>query len=537
MFASQREEIEFQEEKKVSKERARTYKNQVSKAAKEAALLSKLVESKRKHIKRLKKLAKAIKHARHEEPEAITWDPEETNNEEQVLSHLSTLSASALKPINLKPAPFPSLEPSAEQLEQPDPSSVEPLNTDAEQDALVSKAKSLAGSDSESTSSSKSSTISTSDSESESESDSESESQSGSDKGEEEEEREHRGAKAAHPSVEQVRHKRDSKLVVEEGDDGLVSCSRKKSHHRSHGRRKAGPKKTLGDFNKGCQHIVKNARLLLKKQIILENALPENQDIKDKKLFKRLEKQDPDCIDEMVEYVGYAISFMRNMIKTRAATITCSSYALLGQATSEEIKKKVAWLLQGNKFHFGGADAQTKSLRSQELYMHPCIADVLRITFFENTRSSKVVNAIFMEMVERRTIPLPLFALVLTAIQHCLEEYQTGHRVPKEFRGREIIIAYRHHMRALTLTQNQAGGWLKGMLDTTWTNIMRQTRPSFLDNIDNSQDIMQDFAGVDFEALRQSAQTAPTNTETVVESALSQSSPASPQPHENEVEG
>ncbi|KAJ8462697.1 hypothetical protein ONZ45_g17842 [Pleurotus djamor] len=64
MFASQREEIEFQEEKKVSKERARTYKNQVSKAAKEAALLSKLVESKRKHIKRLKKLAKAIKHAR-----------------------------------------------------------------------------------------------------------------------------------------------------------------------------------------------------------------------------------------------------------------------------------------------------------------------------------------------------------------------------------------------------------------------------------------------------------------------------------------
>ncbi|KAJ8475107.1 hypothetical protein ONZ45_g15722 [Pleurotus djamor] len=215
----------------------------------------------------------------HEEPEAITWDPEETNNEEQVLSHLSTLSASALKPINLKPAPFPSLEPSAEQLEQPDPSSVEPLNTDAEQDALVSKAKSLAGSDSESTSSSKSSTISTSDSESESESDSESESQSGSDKGEEEEEREHRGAKAAHPSVERVRHKRDSKLVVEEGDDGLVSCSRKKSHHRSHGRRKAGPKKTLGDFNKGCQHIVKNARLLLKKQIILENALPENQDM------------------------------------------------------------------------------------------------------------------------------------------------------------------------------------------------------------------------------------------------------------------
>ncbi|KAJ8453672.1 hypothetical protein ONZ45_g19616 [Pleurotus djamor] len=106
-------------------------------------------------------------------------------------------------------------------------------------------------------------------------------------------------------------------------------------------------------------------------------------------------------------------------------------------------------------------------------------------------------------MLDNQAIPVPLFALVLTAIQQSLEEYQTGYRVIKDFRANDVQLSYRRHLAGLEKVQKESGEWLPTMLHQLWKCIVIQTKPGFLDVLDH-QDIEKEFEGVDFQALANS---------------------------------
>ncbi|KAJ8508005.1 hypothetical protein ONZ45_g9679 [Pleurotus djamor] len=103
-------------------------------------------------------------------------------------------------------------------------------------------------------------------------------------------------------------------------------------------------------------------------------------------------------------------------------------------------------------------------------------------------------------MLKQQMIPIPMLALVLTGIQHSVSEYRDGYFSGKEFRSNDVEPWYRYHLRALDKCGKESGRWLPNHLHEMWKELMYQAKPGFLDAL-ASQDVSQEFHGVDFKAL------------------------------------
>ncbi|KAJ8463850.1 hypothetical protein ONZ45_g17437 [Pleurotus djamor] len=245
--------------------------------------------------------------------------------------------------------------------------------------------------------------------------------------------------------------------------------------------RQRGPKHVKSDFDEDSLAIAEKARNLIRKKIVLEDALPlDNTDFIREVLRKYTSEAEAKHLDSLprrkrqhlIEWIGYVISAIRNKVKTAASTATPNAYNLVGTSKPSVVQRKVSWLLEGSHFHYAEINMTHKEFtyNRQTPYSHPVIADIIRSTFFEGA-SERTVRGIFNTMMQTRTIPTPLLALVVTTIQHSLEEYTTGRKLAKEFRA-------------------------------SWARMTLQAKPSLLAALDNQVDTSNEFVGVDFSALK-----------------------------------
>ncbi|KAJ8454142.1 hypothetical protein ONZ45_g19420 [Pleurotus djamor] len=258
------------------------------------------------------------------------------------------------------------------------------------------------------------------------------------------------------------------------GDDGDDDDEESRSRRR-------GPKHVKSDFDEDSLAIAEKARNLIRKKIVLEDALPlDNADFTREVLRKHTSEAEAKHLDSLprrkrqhlIEWIGYVISAIRNKVKTAAGTATPNSYNLVGTSKPSVVQRKVSWLLEGSHFHYAEINMTHKEFtyNRQTPYSHPVIADIIRTTFFEGA-SERTFRGIFNTMMQTRTIPTPLLALVVTTIQHSLEEYTTGRKLAKEFRA-------------------------------SWARMTLQAKPSLLAALDNQVDTSNEFVGVDFSALQ-----------------------------------
>ncbi|KAJ8508382.1 hypothetical protein ONZ45_g9340 [Pleurotus djamor] len=331
-------------------------------------------------------------------------------------------------------------------------------------------------------------------------------------------------------------HKADSEIVADKGDPSLVGKKPpkkgKNSRHSSrssrmelesednteslHRRSQVGAKHILSKFNypdRDCRRLVERARTLLRQVIILKDAFPCNLEKvvlkildevclerEERKFLKRLKRKRDDRLDDLIEYVSYCAPHTRNQVKAAAADVVCSAYSLLGRSNAEQVKAKVQWLSQKGHFHYGAANPESRTYNIQAPYSHSILSDIIRKLFFIGSKSSNAHKGIFTHMLDQRTIPIPMLALVLTGVQHSVSEYRDGYLSSKEFRSNDVEPWYRYHLRALDKCGKESGEWLSLLLYETWRDIMYQAKPGFLDVL-ASQDVSQEFDGVDFKAL------------------------------------
>ncbi|KAJ8481926.1 hypothetical protein ONZ45_g15141 [Pleurotus djamor] len=280
-----------------------------------------------------------------------------------------------------------------------------------------------------------------------------------------------------------------------------------------------GPKHVKADFDEIALGIADQARALVRKKIVLEDALPLNNMTFIRTILvecmSRSEAQHYDSLprwkrQHLLEYISYVISGIRNKVKTAASMATPNAYNLVGTSKPSVVQRRVAWLLTGGHFHYGEVNVtkQEFTYNAQLPYSHPIISDTIRNIFFEGS-ADKSVRGVFTAMMASKTIPLPLLALVLTAIQHSLEEFANGRKQAKEFKAHEVRMTYKYHLAAIDVLKANAGNWLPSMLAQTWNRIMLHARPSLLAALENQVDTSNEFIGVDFAALKDQAGSDP----------------------------
>ncbi|EPQ49844.1 hypothetical protein GLOTRDRAFT_51519 [Gloeophyllum trabeum ATCC 11539] len=146
--------------------------------------------------------------------------------------------------------------------------------------------------------------------------------------------------------------------------------------------------------------------------------------------------------EDALKLITTRASQVRGELKTKARPLAAYEYNLRegkGQDGVRALRDKVEALLDGSTFVFKDPVGRTG------LYQHPIIQALINEMWFANKKDEGIVHSEFFSP----RIPLVTIAMVLTAIQCSLEEWQTGQKTDIPFTETAYSSHFENHLRAL----------------------------------------------------------------------------------------
>ncbi|KZT21733.1 hypothetical protein NEOLEDRAFT_1072839 [Neolentinus lepideus HHB14362 ss-1] len=145
--------------------------------------------------------------------------------------------------------------------------------------------------------------------------------------------------------------------------------------------------------------------------------------------------------EDILKLITTRASQVRGELKTKSRPLVAYKFGLhesKGPNGVRELRDKVEALLDGSSYIF-------KVIARTGLYQHPIIQALINEMWFANKNDEGVIHG---EYFTPR-IPLVTIAMVVTAIQCSLEEWQTGQKTDIQFTETMYASHFENHLRAL----------------------------------------------------------------------------------------
>ncbi|QRW13183.1 hypothetical protein RhiLY_12182 [Ceratobasidium sp. AG-Ba] len=144
------------------------------------------------------------------------------------------------------------------------------------------------------------------------------------------------------------------------------------------------------------------------------------------------------------------ISCFRRETISKLRPVTSYRFGFINAPTTvQDLRHNInlAELLLPNSFHCRDPS------RKKDPYENPDLREFIATVLFHNPDALGVVYHTMLN-----PMPIPTIAFFLTAMQHTIEEWKTGHRVAKELDAKVQLKMYESHYRGLLAYQEEAPG-------------------------------------------------------------------------------
>ncbi|KAH6906985.1 hypothetical protein BKA70DRAFT_1428499 [Coprinopsis sp. MPI-PUGE-AT-0042] len=148
-------------------------------------------------------------------------------------------------------------------------------------------------------------------------------------------------------------------------------------------------------------------------------------------------------------FITYALyargGFLSTLItKTRAGV--AAAYSLSGGKISRsDTEKRVRWLREACHFMYGDLDVEKETYEKTKPFGNPFIKEVIQHVFFAPGNMMKADQRTANRIRQEKAIPPNIILLVVTAIEHAIGEYTSGHVIQVPFKEMRVRGQARYH--------------------------------------------------------------------------------------------
>ncbi|KII89482.1 hypothetical protein PLICRDRAFT_109510, partial [Plicaturopsis crispa FD-325 SS-3] len=193
----------------------------------------------------------------------------------------------------------------------------------------------------------------------------------------------------------------------------------------------------------------------------------------------------------MIDYVWASASQIRGEVKTKAQRAISGEYGIPGTMKPEEIRDLVGWLLHKGNFMQGDLDTKARTFSKSRPYCHPIFKNIIQAQWFGRRGEGIRFHEDF------RNIPLPIFALVITAVENALREYSTGPQVFINFTDPNFRSRYVYYVDRLQNVETKSPKWFLAMRSDLYNTILDQANLSHLKEDEEAEDDDIDYAALE----------------------------------------
>ncbi|KAE9390718.1 hypothetical protein BT96DRAFT_1001994 [Gymnopus androsaceus JB14] len=222
------------------------------------------------------------------------------------------------------------------------------------------------------------------------------------------------------------------------------------------------------------------------------------------RLLADVEKQ-----KDVVTFLSYARGGIFTGLISRARQWAPSHFRLPGTMTAPEVKELVRWLTEDGHYKYGGIDTELRAYDTKHPFSCEGLAHILRLEVFATKGGANI--DIFRDIVSAGRISGPTIALLLTVIEHALNEYSEGVHRHAEFSD-AARSRYLYHLSSYNKIARRAPTWANNFEINLYKLIITQSNKAFLLDVQADDLTEVDVAGLEADAVAEKSQVGPIPT-------------------------
>ncbi|KAH6867486.1 hypothetical protein BKA70DRAFT_1452955 [Coprinopsis sp. MPI-PUGE-AT-0042] len=147
-----------------------------------------------------------------------------------------------------------------------------------------------------------------------------------------------------------------------------------------------------------------------------------------------------------ITYALYARGGFLSTLITKTQAGVAAAYSLSGGKISRsDTEKRVRWLREACHFMYGDLDVEKETYEKTKPFGNPFIKEVIQHVFFAPGNMMKADQRTANRIRQEKAIPPNIILLVVTAIEHAIGEYTSGHVIQVPFKEMRVRGQARYH--------------------------------------------------------------------------------------------
>ncbi|KAE9392699.1 hypothetical protein BT96DRAFT_944429 [Gymnopus androsaceus JB14] len=205
-----------------------------------------------------------------------------------------------------------------------------------------------------------------------------------------------------------------------------------------------------------------------------------------------------DLQKDLVLFLGYARGGIFTGFISRACQWVPSCFGLPGTMAAVEVRDLVQWIAHDGRFKYGEIDPVNRTYNTKLPFGSEGIAHILRLEVFASKGGANI--DVFREVVAAGRIRGPTIALMLTCIEHALNEYSDGVHRHAEFSD-AARSRYLFHLSSYNKIAVAAPTWAENFEISLYKLIITQSNKAFLLDVQADDLNEVDVAGLEADAV------------------------------------
>ncbi|KAI0056158.1 hypothetical protein BV25DRAFT_1921231 [Artomyces pyxidatus] len=197
------------------------------------------------------------------------------------------------------------------------------------------------------------------------------------------------------------------------------------------------------------------------------------------KELKKIKATDQTLCGQLIEYINYAAWSMRGDIRKRSLELIRRYFDLENRAKTlgpEKMADLVAWLVPTSPrtvrpFTFGDLDLEARTYDKNKNHGSELIKQVIHAVWFHKKKDPEALRW----KEEFSQTPLPLLAMVITAIEAVILEYSSGVHTNMMFTDPLNRDKYLAHLKRLRCLEESAPKYTANLRKSIWEGVLDLT--------------------------------------------------------------
>ncbi|KAE9387637.1 hypothetical protein BT96DRAFT_1004921 [Gymnopus androsaceus JB14] len=190
-------------------------------------------------------------------------------------------------------------------------------------------------------------------------------------------------------------------------------------------------------------------------------------------------------------------------------SLQASSHVPVRTMTAPEVKELVRWLTEDGHHKYGGINTELRAYNTKRPFGCEGLAHILHLEVFATKGGANI--DIFRDIVSAGRIGGPTIALLLTVIEHALNEYSEGVHRHAEFSD-AARSRYLYHLSSYNKIACRAPTWANNFEINLYKLIITQSNKAFLLDVQADDLTEVDVAGLEADAVAEKSQVGPIPT-------------------------